>query len=454
MRYKNLLFGLLIVIGLGAGAFYFNQINKQAHASENALEASYQNNFFSLIENIENLDVLLGKILASNSNDQDIITLATVWSIAEVARTNLDNLPLGIENMMRSNQYLAQLGDFSYSLAQKIANNQEITEAEWQKIRQLHQENRTIHNELRELMDLMQEKQIRLGSLINLNEDKELTPDKKVMLDGFGKLDERLQNEVPTLTYDGPFSDHVVNRAPRGLSGKMINEKEAENIALQFIKNLNNTNYTAKITGKTKGRIPSYSVTLHPKDTKMSDLVLGISQKGGQVVLMMDVGERGQVRNVNVEQAKEQAKEFVQKLDLGDFLPTGHLIEGNELLVNYALLQDGVVIYPDMIQVIVSLDSGNVVAYDANKYLLSHAERKLPKPIITEAEAREKVNKKLKIEEIRLALIPLGNLEEQLAYEIKGKIDEDTYYVYINAENGLQEKILLVVETPQGSRSI
>ena len=453
-KYKNLLLGLLVVIGIGVGSLYLNKINQEAHASQNALEASYQNHFFSLIENIESLDVLLGKILASNSSEQDIITFATVWSTAEVARNNLDSLPIGMENMMRSNQYLAQLGDYSYSLAQKIASKQEITESEWQKLRQLQQENRKVHNELRELLGLMQKEQIKLGSLVNQKEI-ELTPASKKMLDGFGKLDERLQDEVPTLTYDGPFSDHVVNRAPRGLSGQVINEDKAENIALEFAQKMDRkTKYTAKTTGLTKGRIISYSVTLKSEDRGQSDLVFEISRKGGHVVLMMDVGERGRDKKVDVEQASQKAEQFVKKLGLGEFLPTGHLVEGNELLVKFALVQDNVIIYPDMIQVIVSLDNGNIVAYDANKYLLSHTSRKLPEPKIIEAEAREKVNEKLKIEEVRLALIPLGNLEEQLTYEVKGKINGDTYYVYINAENGFQEKILLVVETPQGTRSI
>jgi spore germination protein len=455
LRYKSILIGFLVVLGLGAGAWWFTQLNKQADAAQNALEASYQNNFFSLVENFENLDVLLGKVLASDSKDQDIITFVTVWSMAEVAKTNLGNLPLGTANMMRSNQYLAQLGDFSYSMAQKIASNQEIAESEWQKIRKLHQENRTIHNELRELLGLMQEKQIRLGSLTSFKENTKFAPDSKVMLEGFGKLDERLQNEVPTLTYDGPFSDHVVNRAPRGLTGPMINERQAERTALQFVKKMQIAGkYSAKTTSQAKGRIPTYSVTLQPEDTRQSTLVLGISKKGGHVVLMMDTEEHSQARKVSVDKATRQAKAFVHKLGLGTFIPTGHLIEGNELLVNFALLQDDVVIYPDMVQVSVSLDSGKIVAYDANKFLLSHTQRELPKPKITEAEARKRVKENLKIEDIRLALIPLGNLEEKLTYEIKGKIDSDTYFVYINAQTGYQEKILLVVETPQGSRSI
>lgn len=456
MRNHKVLIGLLLVVGLAvaAGSYYSAQYYKQANASQNALEASYQNNFFNLIENMENLDVLLGKSLASNSAGQNAITFASVWSMAEMAKANLSNLPLGTINTVRSNQYLSQLGDFSYSLAQKAADGQEINDSDWQKIRQLHNENRTIHKELRSLVELMQEKQVRFGSLARVDKDK-LPQESLAVLEGFGKLDERLQNEVPTLTYDGPFSDHVVNRSPRGLTGAVINKTQAENIALQFIKKMNRTGrYTVGTTSLASGRIASYSVTLKPQEAGRSELILGISRKGGHVVLMMDGGEPAAAKRIGYAQAIRKAEDFVDKLDLGAFVATGHLAEGNELLVNFAALQDGVVIYPDMIQVSVSLDTRNVAGYDASKYLLSHTNRELPAPALTEDEARAKVNPRLNIERVRLALIPLGNLEERLTYEVKGKIDSDTYYVYINALTGSQEKILLIVETPDGSRSI
>jgi spore germination protein len=454
LRSKNIVIWLLIILALGiGGALWFNQANKQAQASQNALEASYQNHFFNLIENTENLDVLLGKTLASNSERQDIITFVTVWSLAEAARTNLDSMPLDTASMMRSNQYFAQLGDFCYSLAQKLAGGQEISEKEWEKIKELHKENRTIHKELRAMLGLMQEKQLRLGSLRNMN--NEMTSEGREILDGFGKLDERLQNEVPTLTYDGPFSDHVVNRKPRGLTGGNINEKEAEEIALRFAEKIDRSGgSTAKTTGEADGVIPSYSVALQSKDGDKPELVLGISKKGGHVVFMLDVKETPRASKVSVEKARETAEKFISKLGSGTFIETGHIIEANEIFINYALVEDNIVIYPDMIQVVVSLDSGRVSAYDAKKYLLSHTRRTLPQPKLTEAEARERVNKNLQIEDIRLVLIPLGNLEEELTYEVKGKIGEETYYVYINTETGLQEKILLIVETPQGSRSI
>ncbi len=455
MRGKSVLLALFVLLVLGIGAWRFYQLDQQAAAAHNALEASYQNHFFSLIENVENLDVLLGKVLASNSNDQNIMTLVTVWSLAEAAKSNLDNLPLDTVNMMRSNLYLSQLGDYAYSMAQALVNRQEIPDSDWRRIKELHQQNRIIHNELRNLLGLLQDRQIRLGSLKNASPETKMTPDSEELLKGFGKLDERLQNEVPTLTYDGPFSDHVVNRQPRGLTGEEIDEKEAERTALEFAGNLDtNTKYSAKVTGAAEGRIPAYSVTLQPEDKAQSDLTLGISKKGGHVVFMIARGEKAEISRVSMEDAKKRAAEFASKLGLGTFMATGHLTEGNELLVNFALIQDNVIIYPDMVQVIVSLDSGNIAAYDANKFLLSHTQRTLPEPKISEQEARARVNKNLNIEEVRLALIPLDNLQEKLTYEVKGKIDEDTYYVYINAETGFQEKILLIVETPQGSRSL
>jgi hypothetical protein len=65
IAHHKVLIGLLLVVGLAvaAGSYYSAQYYKQANASQNALEASYQSNFFNLIETLENLDVLLGKSL-------------------------------------------------------------------------------------------------------------------------------------------------------------------------------------------------------------------------------------------------------------------------------------------------------------------------------------------------------------------------------------------------------
>lgn len=451
-NYKNVLLGVLAALLIGIGLIWYSGIGARAYAMDNNLEASYQAAFFDLVDSTENLDVLLGKALVSDSKGQNIITLTTAWHEAERARMSLGQLPLEMPAMMRSQYYMAQLGDFCYSLAQKLAEDMEISQEEMKTLETLHNETRTIHRELRELTTTVaEEKQFRFANLARRT--GKLTPEAKLFVDGFGKMDQRLQDEVPTLTYDGPFSDHVVNMEPRGLTGDEVSPQEASKIALDFVNELG-YDLNVERSEESTGHIPTYNVRLRPQGQRQGETVVGVSQQGGHVVWMM-YGEAPQANEqITREAAFKKAQEFIDQRDLGEFTQIGFLEEGNELLVNYAMVQDGIIIYPDMLQVAISLESGNIVGYDAAKFYTSHTERELPEPEITEDEAREKVNHDLEVENVRLALIPLANLDEKLCYEIKGTMNEDIYYVYVNAQTGKEEKVLLIVETEEGTRSI
>ena len=63
----------------------------------------------------------------------------------------------------------------------------------------------------------------------------------------------------------------------------------------------------------------------------------------------------------------------------------------------------------------------------------------------------ETLNRKLKVESGKLAIIPTEYQTEILCYEFKGKVNDKNYIVYINAENGREEDILLVVDTGNGT---
>lgn len=450
-NYKNVLLGILVAFLVGIGIFWYTGLDNKAQAQDNALEASYQSAFFDLINNTENLDVLLGKALVSNANGNSIITLTSAWHEAETAKANIGKLPLKMPTMMRTQQYMAQLGDFCYSLAQKIANDKDITQKEKEILEQLHRDTRTMHKELRELVALAGQGEFRLGDLTR--DDVRITPKAKEILEGLGKMDERLQDEVPTLQYDGPFSDHVVNREPRGLTGEEISQQEAANIAIEFIDFLGIKLRTVR-NETAAGRIPSYNIQLAQDGKRQPEVALGVSQKGGHILWMVVDKETTEEITVKKEEAFKIAQDFVDGLELGEFIKIGYLLEENELIVNFALLEDGIIIYPDMVQVIISMTSGEVVGFDASKYYISHTKRNFSKPKINEADAKQVVNADLQIEEIRLALIPLSNLDEVLCYELRGTKEEDTYYIYVNVETGNEEMVLLIVETENGSKSI
>ena len=109
-------------------------------------------------------------------------------------------------------------------------------------------------------------------------------------------------------------------------------------------------------------------------------------------------------------------------------------------------------IYPDQAKVKVALDNGEVIGVDARQYLTHHRVRGLPAPKITEQQARAQLRPDLAVTRAQLALIPdLAGTGERLTYEFQGKLGEDVYLVYINAETGAEEQILQLIQTDGGT---
>jgi germination protein YpeB len=87
---------------------------------------------------------------------------------------------------------------------------------------------------------------------------------------------------------------------------------------------------------------------------------------------------------------------------------------------------------------------------EAQSYYSSHIERKYKKSKIGLEDAREKINSNVDIYYEGLALIPTDWKTEILTYEFKGRVNENDFIVYINAETGREEKIFMIVNTPNG----
>ena len=118
--------------------------------------------------------------------------------------------------------------------------------------------------------------------------------------------------------------------------------------------------------------------------------------------------------------------------------------------VNYAYEQDGVLMYPDLIKVKIALDNGEVLGIETTGYLNNHTTRNIQNIKISKEEAKKTLNKQLNIQSEGLAYIPTEWQTEILCYEFKGKIDDAEFLVYINAENGREEDILVITNTPNG----
>ena len=115
-------------------------------------------------------------------------------------------------------------------------------------------------------------------------------------------------------------------------------------------------------------------------------------------------------------------------------------------------LQDGVLLYPDLVKVQVRMDTGEIVGMEANNYLMNHTVRTGLSPSMTEEQARQRAGKRLKVHHVRLCVIPYRD-EERLCYEPAGQRDEQEFRVYLDGNTGEELEILLMVPAGGGMLS-
>jgi len=262
----------------------------------------------------------------------------------------------------------------------------------------------------------------------------------------FSNIDENF-GEYEGLIYDGAYSEHIESSEKRGLIGNEVTEEEAKQKAINFIGQ-------DKVEGiKSNGLIENgniivydFSITVKNED---NPLTISISKIGGHIV----VANNNRIvteEKLQISEANEIGRNFLNNLGIPNMEPTYYLTQSGTVTINYAYVQNDVTVYPDLIKLKIALDNGEVLGMETTGYLNNHTERTIPEPSITIEEAKETLNDNLQITSEGLAIIPTEWKTEIFCYEFKGKINDTDFLVYVNAETGEEENILIILETPNG----
>ena len=263
--------------------------------------------------------------------------------------------------------------------------------------------------------------------------------------DSFNNMSENF-HEYSGLIYDGAFSEHLTNSQKIGLTGNDIDEQEALKKAEDFI-GKENIQKIEKFGLAQNANIAAYNFSI--KTNKNENISLAITQKGGHVVYM------NSNRDVNSEilqydEVNKIGKNFLNDKGFPNMKETYYMKQNGFITINYAYVQENVVIYPDLIKLKIALDDGEILGMETTGYLNNHKKRDINTIKITMEEAKNKINKDLQISSQGLAIIPTKWQTEILCYEFKGKIDDTDFLVYINCENGKEQDILVIKDTPDG----
>ena len=441
---KSYLISLIVAFAVVAVCLIAVIINNKKD-TRLASENNYNMAFYELVDYVENVETYLAKSLISSTPEHGAETLTNVWREANLAQAYLAQLPLESQELEKTEKFLNQVSDYSYSLSRKNIYNDSLTDEDLKNLKDLHSYSVQLENILNQLSEDINSGRIKWSELIRKNEVAFAQQVSTSSLDGFSSLEENF-HEYSGLIYDGAFSEHITNGEKKGLTGEEIDEETAKQKVIEFI-GQDNVTEISSFGFSENATIPEYNFSV--KTSEENNITIAISKKGGHIVYM-NSNRSVDAEVISQDEANEKGKMFLSNHGFPDMKETYYLKQDGIITINYAYTQNNVVIYSDLIKVKVSLDNGEVLGIETTGYLNNHIKRDISKVKITKEEAKKTLNKNLEIAAEGLAIIPTEFQTEILCYEFKGKVEDKEFLVYINAENGREEDVLIITNTPNG----
>ena len=389
---------LLIVVAI-LGMILYKKQREYRQASEN----SYNMAFYELVDYVQNVETYLAKSLISTTPEHGAETLTNLWREANLAQKDLANLE------------------------------------------ELHSYSTELENTLNQLSEDLNSGRFEWGELTKKGTVAFAQQVDNISKESFSNLEENF-HEYSGLIYDGAYSEHMTSTEKKGLTGEDIDENTAKELVEEFI-GKEKIKEISSLGLSENASIPAYTFSITGNNDE--NINISISQNGGHVVYM-NTNREVNAEILSQEEATQKGKEFLENRGFHNMQETYYITQEGITTINYAYKQGDVIVYPDLIKVKVALDNGEILGIETTGYLNNHTERNIYNIQITSERAKENLNPKLELVSEGMAIIPTEWQTEILCYEFKGKVNDKEFLVYINAENGREEDILIITDTGNG----
>lgn len=398
------------------------------------MATGYTHSLYELNSVIDNLDADLSRAKASSSASDRVRVLSDIAIESQTAETILERFPVDMQMTEQMSSFINKMGDSAKQMLYTVANGGELTSSQIASLNYMYETNAKLKEEI--------------NSLVSTCDGKDMLKALRGKSSSIGNGFTTIQNttfEAPKGIQDGPFSDSVKKTNPKALKGaEEITAQEAEKLAKEYF-----TDYkvsAANCTGEATGEaLTLYNVNLKTPDGEM---FVQLSKLGGKVVAF-DSYKDCSKNNFSVDRCIAIAEDFLASIGYNGLKPVWTSENGTTCNLNFAPVQGGAILYPDLVKVKVCEERGIVTGVEALSYVLNHSERNLAKPAISEAQAKAVINGNMEIESARTAVIPFDG-GEVLCYEFTGTFDGNDYYVYVDAATGEEIEVLTVIGTAQG----
>ena len=419
------------------------------HQDKNAVliqaENNYQRAFHDLTYRIDLLNDKISTVLATNTPEQLSPQLAEIWKITSEAHASVGQLPLTLLPFNKTEEFLTNIGDFSYRVAIRRLDEEPLTEDEKDLLNQLHETANEIRRELRSVQHTALSQGLRWMDVelaLATNE-----PSDNTIIDGLKTIEKNAEQFSETDNEAG-FSFTTANENKEiKLEGKEYSSQEIIDFVRKHFDLDNNVDIQVDETGEGSD-IPMYHASFQTNDLYG---YADITKQGANIVsylLNRDINER----KISLHDGMNEAAKLLNDIGYKNVQPIGSAQYEQVGVYQFVFVdENNIYFHPDMIQVKVALDNGDIIGLSARDYIINQHSRENHQftAKLTEQEAIDKVNPNIAVQETRLSVIESDLGEEVLTYELIGTMNDNTYRIYINSNDGFEERVELLKQTEE-----
>lgn len=432
---------------IAAGALAFVGM-RRARSLELYARASTQRAFDELVTSVSELSNALEKSVYVTDPALESALCTQVFGRAATAQMAMGALPWSSQELENMSGFLSRVGDYACVLSRTVGGAGGYSEEELENLTKLADTADLMRLNLQDMQARMMDGQLTMDEVYAAAQT--MGDDGEAPLAGTAVRSMEAEfPELPTLIYDGPFSESMTSPTPLCLEGlSEVGASDAREAAARF---LGVAEEELDDLGEMGGTIPCYCFSCYAGG---GEYTVYVTKQGGLVMSALCSRLPGRAR-LTVSEGLSAADSFLAQQGLSGMERSYHMADEGVLTVNYEYVQDGAMCYPDLVKVGVALDNGGVMSYDARGYLSAHHARELPEAEISEEEAREGVSPALTVKRHQMAVIPSAGGDELFCHEFLCRGSEDrNFIVYVNAVTGAQEKILILLEDESGTLTI
>lgn len=425
-------FALVVLIA----SVLVNTANMNKYKSQ--LEVNYQQSLTELSECLNNVNTDLNKTLYSGSSGEIYDLNRDLYAQCATAKNALSRLPVGQMELGNTYKFLSQASDYAQYIGAKIEKGEKISDEEHKNIKVLLEYAEKFSNATSEMVNIVAKGgKISSGEVTN-TENLSVTS----LSNGFSRSATTFE-DFPTLLYDGPFSDQVLNKKSALVQKAKLKTKEqcAEIAAKVIGVSKNKINFS----GADDSKIPGYTY-------KSGRYTVIVTKQGGYIKSILYSGT-APTSSISVENAINIGTEFLKYIGYADMKECYYIISENICTISYVYCKNNVYYYPDLIKCSVSLDDGKVLSIDAATYLTNHTDRKATEAKKSEKDCRKSVSSYMKINSVKQCVIPKESGIEVDCYEYRctGRDTGEDALIYINCDTGNEEDIMLLLNSENGT---